>query len=152
MSDTEATVRQATIEDLDALVPLFDGYRQFYGQPGDLDLARRFLHDRFAALQSTVFIAEAGGKAVGFTQLYPSFSSTRAQRIYVLNDLYVVPEARRLGVARKLLLASADYGRKAGAARLALSTARTNASAQALYQSCGWKLDEEFLYYSLPLP
>lgn len=152
MTDTKAAVRQATIADLEALVPLFDAYRQFYGQPSDLDLARRFLHDRFEALQSTIFIAEIDGAAVGFTQLYPSFSSTRAQRIYVLNDLYVAPDARRSGVARALLLASADYGRKAGAARLALSTARTNTSAQALYESCGWKLDQEFLYYSLRLP
>ena len=40
-------VRQATIADLELIVPLFDAYRQFYRRPADLDLARRFLRDRF---------------------------------------------------------------------------------------------------------
>jgi GNAT superfamily N-acetyltransferase len=146
-----AAVRQAGLDDLDALVPLFDGYRQFYGQPGDLDLARSFLKERFASLQSAILIAESDGRAVGFAQLYPSFSSTRAQRIYVLNDLYVAPTARRLGIGRALLMAAADFGRRAGAARLALSTQRNNTSAQALYESCGWVRDDEFLHYGLRL-
>lgn len=144
-------IRQAGLSDLDALVPLFDAYRRFYGQPGDLELARRFLQERFASLQSAILIAERDGAAVGFVQLYPSFSSTRAQRIYVLNDLYVAPEAREGGVGRALLEAAADFGRRAGAARLALSTAKTNAAAQALYESCGWQRDDEFLHYGLKL-
>jgi ribosomal protein S18 acetylase RimI-like enzyme len=146
-----AAVRQAGLEDLDALVPLFDAYRRFYGQPGDLALARSFLRERFASLQSAILIAEQDGAAVGFVQLYPSFSSTRAQRIYVLNDLYVAPEARKHGVGRALMEAAAEFGRRAGAARLALSTQRTNAAAQALYESCGWVKDEEFLHYGLKL-
>lgn len=146
-----SSVRQAGLSDLEALVPLFDTYRRFYGQPGDLALARTFLHERLASLQSAILIAEQNGAAVGFAQLYPSFSSTRAQRIYVLNDLYVAPEAREGGVGRALMEAAAEFGRRAGAARLALSTQRTNRTAQALYESCGWVRDEEFLHYGLKL-
>src|SRR5271166_852532 len=98
----QITVRQATIFDLDILVPLFDAYRQFYRQPGDMGLARQFLRDRFEHNESIIFIAESKGSAVGFTQLFPSFSSTAASRIFVLNDLFVSPEARRMGVGALL--------------------------------------------------
>ena len=61
--------------DLDLIVPLFDAYRQFYRQPSDPDRARRFLKERFEHNQSVIFLAFADGAAIGFTQLYPSFSS-----------------------------------------------------------------------------
>ena len=146
------TVRQATIGDLAALVPLFDAYRQFYEQPSDPDLARRFLFDRFEHGESVIFIArDEDGRAVGFTQLYPSFSSTRAARLFILNDLFVTPDGRGRGVGGLLLAAAADYGRATGAVELALSTARTNLTAQALYKAKGWKRDETYLTYELAL-
>ncbi len=54
------TVRQATIHDLEQLVPLFDSYRQFYGRASDLRAAREFLLARFHNDESTVFIAYQG--------------------------------------------------------------------------------------------
>ena len=145
-------VRQASVEDLGAIAPLFDGYRQFYGQPADLDGATAFLLERLRHHQSVIFVAEGkDGAALGFTQLYPSFSSVRMSRSYILNDLFVVPEARRSGVAALLLQAAAAHGRSAGAVRLSLSTALDNRTAQALYESQGWKADEVFRHYSLPL-
>ena len=83
-------IRQATLDDLGAIVPLFDGYRQFYGQPSDPALARSFLSERLIHHQSVVFIAlDAQQQAIGFTQLFPSFSSVSAARIFILNDLFV---------------------------------------------------------------
>ena len=145
------STRRATIDDLDALVPLFDAYRQFYKQPSDPDLARGFLRERFEHAQSIIFIAEEAGSALGFTQLYPSFSSTRAARIFVLNDLFVAPAGRKRGVGAALLAAAADYGRGAGAVELGLSTARTNLTAQSLYEAHGWQRDDVFLSYDLSL-
>jgi GNAT superfamily N-acetyltransferase len=145
-------IRQATVDDLDLVVPLFDAYRQFYKQPPDLDLARTFLRERFQHNQSIVFLAlDADGSPLGFTQLYPSFSSAAARRIFVLNDLFVVPAARRHRVGHLLLQAAADFGRKVGAARLTLSTALDNAPAQALYERAGWQRDRTFCTYTLPL-
>jgi len=145
-------VRQASVTDLEALVPLFDGYRQFYGKPGDLPLARAFLLERFEHNQSVIFIAtQPDGSAVGFTQLYPSFSSVSAARTFLLNDLFVAPAARRSGVGIKLLEAAAQFGRAVGAIRLSLSTATDNKSAQALYVSQGWVRDSQFDVYSLSL-
>ncbi|TKS60722.1 MAG: N-acetyltransferase [Nitrospira sp.] len=146
------TVRRATVRDLDQLVPLFDGYRQFYEKPSDLIVARQFLADRMSRGQSVVLIAEGpNGLAIGFAQLFPSFSSVLSAPIYVLSDLFVAPVARRRGVGTLLLKAAAETGRVAGAVRLELSTAITNVSAQRLYEALGWKRDEEFYQYGLSL-
>jgi len=102
--------------------------------------------------QSVIFLALApDGSAAGFTQLYPSFSSASAKRIFILNDLFVDTAARRGGVGRALLEAAADFGRSAGAVRLTLSTAHTNTSAQSLYEANGWLRDEVFRSYNLAL-
>lgn len=140
------------MRDLDQLVPLFDGYRQFYEKPSDLIVARQFLADRMSRGQSVVLIAEGpNGLAIGFAQLFPSFSSVLSAPIYVLSDLFVAPVARRRGVGTLLLKAAAETGRVAGAVRLELSTAITNVSAQRLYEALGWKRDEEFYQYGLSL-
>jgi ribosomal protein S18 acetylase RimI-like enzyme len=145
-------VRQAGIDDLDLVAPLFDAYRQFYKQPADLGLARSFLADRLRNNESVIFVAlNSGNSPLGFAQLYPSFSSASARRIWILNDLFVTPEARRQKVGRTLLQAAADFGTKQGAARLTLSTALDNSTAQALYESAGWLRDNAFCTYTLPL-
>jgi GNAT superfamily N-acetyltransferase len=145
-------VRQASIFDLDTLVPLFDGYRQFYRQPSDPARARIFLAERFAHHESLILLAcDEHGAGVGFTQLFPLFSSVRMARIYLLNDLFVAPGARKHGVGKALLEASAEHARALGAARLWLQTELGNLSAQALYESAGWKRDSDFCDYALTL-
>jgi len=146
------TVRQATIHDLEQLVPLFDSYRQFYGRTSDLRAARKFLMARFHNDESTVFIAYEGERAIGFTQLYPSFSSISLARIFILNDLFVHEQARRKGVATALMSAAGKFAAASGADHLSLSTAITNDAARALYQSAGWKRDDQFLVYDFAIP
>jgi ribosomal protein S18 acetylase RimI-like enzyme len=145
------TVRRARRDDLDALAPLFDAYRRFYEQPGDIALASAFLDERLERGDSVIFVAEAEQQLLGFCQLYPSWCSVAAARIFVLYDLFVDDGVRQAGVGRQLMLAAQAFGRAAGAARLDLSTARTNARAQALYESLGWRRDDVFLTYSLSL-
>lgn len=145
-------VRRASVHDLDVLVPLFDSYRQFYKQSSDLVLARTFLSERFAQQESLILLAcDAQQRGLGFTQLYPLFSSVRTVRTYLLNDLFVAPDARRYGVAKALMLASADHARALGAASLSLTTALDNTPAQALYESLGWQRDRQFCEYGLAL-
>jgi GNAT superfamily N-acetyltransferase len=120
------TVRQAVLSDIEALVPLFDGYRQFYDRPSDISAARVFLLDRFNHGESVLFIAHDGNTPVGFTQLYPSFSSVSLARVFVLNDLFVHEQARRKGVASKLMSAATDFAKSLGAVRVSLSTAASN--------------------------
>lgn len=145
------SIRRATVEDVDAIAPLFDHYRMFYQQPSDLTLAQHFIGERLQHGESVIFLAEVDGKVVGFTQLFPSFSSVRAGRAWVLNDLYVDIVARRLGVARALLQAAADFARADGAIRLELETDHDNRSAQALYRHMGWELYEGTLRFRLSL-
>ena len=152
METRNIVVRRATLADVDSLAPLFDAYRQFYEQEPDLALAREFLSGRLERNQSVIFLAvKDDGRAVGFTQLYPSFSSASARPIFILNDLFVDPAARRCGVGRKLLDAAAEFGRGEGAIRLTLSTAHGNTTAQALYEASGWRRDEVFRSYHLAL-
>jgi GNAT superfamily N-acetyltransferase len=157
MNTPTITLRQATLADLDALVPLFDGYRVFYRQASDPDAARRFLQARFENGQSVLFMAqvdgemgsEMGGEAAGFAQLYPSFSSVSMARIFILNDLFVAPAHRQHGLGTRLLAASADYARAVGAIRLTLTTELSNTTAQAVYEAAGWRRDEVFYTYHL---
>lgn len=149
--DPDLRVRPATLADLDALAPLFDAYRVFYAQPSDPARARHFLRERLERGESEVLLAFDGARAVGFTQLYPMFTSVSTARLYVLNDLFVAPEGRRRGAGRALLAAAAAHARTRGAVRLVLSTARTNVAGQALYESAGWQRDDAFLVYELAL-
>jgi ribosomal protein S18 acetylase RimI-like enzyme len=152
MRPGETMVRQATLADLSRLVPLFDGYRHFYGQPSDPAKAEAFLRERLTNRDSVIFLAcDAHGTAVGFIQLYPIFSSVQCRRSWLLNDLFVAPEARRRGVARELMDRARDHGVTSGAAWLMLATQHTNLEAQRLYESLGWRRDEEFLHYELHL-
>ncbi|HUR95792.1 MAG TPA: GNAT family N-acetyltransferase [Gemmatimonadales bacterium] len=147
------TVRQARAADADLVAPLFDAYRQFYEQPADLPLARAFLAERLAREESVVFLAERDGRAVGFVQLYPLFSSTASvpRRLWLLNDLFVSPEARGSGVARALMARARRLAEDTGAVGLELATAHSNLKAQRLYESLGWRRDDKFPRYELTL-
>jgi ribosomal protein S18 acetylase RimI-like enzyme len=143
-------VRAATLADLDALVPLFEGYRAFYGCEPSEAAAREFLRDRLTHADSVILVAvEPGGDPVGFVQLYPTFSSLRMARALVLNDLYVAEPRRRGGAARALMHAARTFAEMSGAVSLSLETAASNANARALYESLGYRLDTEFLQYTL---
>ena len=146
-------IRQAGLADLATVAKLFDAYRQFYGQPGDYQVAESFLKNRFTNNDSVVFLASEPptGEGLGFVQLYSSFSSVAARPIWILNDLFVAPTARRSGVGRALLEAARNHGLSTGAKRLVLTTAHSNRVAQALYEAFGYVKDDEFLTYKLEL-
>ena len=145
------SILRATIEHLDLVTPLFDGYRQFYQQPSNLAGARQFLKDRLIRHDSVIFLALLDEAAVGFTQLYPSFSSTIMQRLWILNDLFVASAGRRLGVGEALLERARQFGVEDGAKGLMLETAITNGTAQRLYERLGWQRDTEYYVYNLIL-
>jgi ribosomal protein S18 acetylase RimI-like enzyme len=144
---------RATLDDLDALTALFDGYRVFYKQASDPALARAFIEERLQRSESVIFIARDGGnrEVLGFTQLYPMFSSVSARRIWVLNDLFVAHAARNRGVARTLMDCARDFAMEAGALRLILETAEDNHAAQALYESLGYVRESGERHYVLEL-
>lgn len=142
------TTRLATLADLDAVAALFDAYRQFYEQPADLGLARRFIEARLQRDESVVIVAcNADQAIVGICQLYPTFCSVEAKPVYVLYDLYVDASARRSGAGSALLRAAEQLARERGMARMELSTARTNTTAQSVYEALGWVRNDAFFVY-----
>lgn len=144
---------RANEEHLDDLAVLFDGYRQFYKQPADFDGARLFLSDRLANDESVIFAArlEETGELVGFTQLYPTFSSVRMRRVWTLNDLFVAESARGQGVSRALMDAAREFAVSTGAVAIELATERDNLVARALYDSLGYDREESYLHFYLRL-
>ena len=142
-------VRKANSTDLSQLSELFDGYRQFYQQNSNLTAARRFIATRLEKNESVIFVVESGGKLLGFTQLYPSFSSVSMQRLWVLNDLFVAGDARKQGVAAKLMAAAKKFATETGSKGLILETDLDNLAAQKLYDKLGYKLQNSTRHYFL---
>lgn len=145
------SIRQATLFDLDQLAPLFDGYRMFYEQPSNLQAAREFLLERFRNLESVIFVAEKDTKLIAFTQLYPSFSSVSMRRIWILNDLFVSSDARKLGVGEGLIKHATSFAKASGAKKLVLQTMRDNTTAQKLYSRMEWIRQDEILDFEFAL-
>lgn len=143
------TLREAQPADLSAIAELFDLYRQFYEQPADREQAHAFIAERMQRNESVILVADAAADGLmGFCQLYPTFCSVEAQPIYTLYDLFVRPGARKAGVGRQLLLAAEARAAADGMVRMDLTTARTNRTAQSLYESLGWVRDDVFLAYN----
>ena len=140
-------VRKADLSDLDDIVPLFDSYRLFYGQQTDLQSCRSFIEARLKENDSIILIALAGDRAVGFGQLYPSYSSVAMRRVWILNDLFVLPDARKNGVAKRLLNHAERIAKESCAIRLTLATAANNTKARTLYESSGWEQEVVFVHY-----
>lgn len=141
----------ANTDHLADVAMLFDHYRVFYHQLSNVHAAEQFIADRFRNQDSTIFLAIEEDSGVGFTQLYPSFSSVSMGQVWILNDLFVLPSHRQQGIATQLMQTAADYGRATGAIRLVLATEKTNTAAQALYESLGYQLDQAFHHFALTL-
>ena len=138
---------RAQVNDAALIAPLFDAYRRFYQAPSNLDGSRQFIFERLANDESVIFLAMAGQRAVGFVQLYPLFASVALQTLWLLNDLFVAPEARQQGVGERLIKHAEQFADEAGSRGLFLRTAIDNIPAQQRYEKCGWVRDEKFYPY-----
>jgi ribosomal protein S18 acetylase RimI-like enzyme len=144
-------VFQARAEHLEDVAKLFDQYRVFYKSAPDGPAARKFIEERLEKGDSTLLVASHDGRIVGFTQLYPSFSSVSMRRVWILNDLFVDEAFRGQGVAQSLIGAAEEFARATGAVRMILATQMSNVAAQSLYESRGYAKDEAFYHYALSL-
>jgi GNAT superfamily N-acetyltransferase len=121
--------------DVDALVALLGDYCAFYKvDPGAEALRALVLALLEDPAQGVQLVArDEGGEALGFATVYWTWSTTRAGRVGVMNDLFVVPAARGSGLGAELIAACADRAREAGVLHLEWRTAPDNATAQRLY-------------------
>lgn len=140
-------VIQATELHTNEVAVLFEAYRGYYDQAPDFDGALAFITERIAKKDSVIFVVLLGEKIIGFTQLYPIFTSLGMKRGWLLNDLYVLEEHRGKGAGKALLDAASNYGKKTNAAWLMLQTYIANTTAQALYEKEGFKKDVNSFYY-----
>jgi ribosomal protein S18 acetylase RimI-like enzyme len=141
-------ISKVTASDLAELHPLVEKYRAFYKQPEN-DKTLGFLEERIKNQEAIAFIARVNGEAVGFTLLYPTFSTVSLSNIWLLNDLYVAESARGNGIANELMDVAEAAAKSAGATRVFLRTANDNLPAQALYEGRNWIKDEVFRRYDL---
>ena len=147
--DSTVSVVRADSEHAEQIAPLFDAYRQFNGNDSDTPGARKFLEERLGRGETVIFLAYRGADrdAVGFAQLYPTFSSVSMEKLWILNSLFVAPEARKLGAGRALLEEARSFAVSTGAGGVKLETAANNYAAQSLYESLGWQREGVFTYF-----
>ncbi|MED4699777.1 GNAT family N-acetyltransferase [Lysinibacillus capsici] len=140
---------KVTQETIGEVVPLFNAYREFYGQSSDLQQAEQFIQERVMGAESIIFLAYLEEEPVGFAQLFPVFSSVAMKRAFLLNDLFVAKQARKQGVAQALMEQCYSYCQQEDARYMMLETARDNVQAQKLYEKMGMTIDETVYYYSI---
>jgi GNAT superfamily N-acetyltransferase len=144
-------IKRATRIDLDALLPLVGAYRTFYDQAPDLRREREFLRRQLEDGTSTIYLARDGREeAVGFVQIFQVYSTVRLGLSLILEDLFVVPSARRMGVATRLLQRALEFARDVGAMEMFLETAKDNIAARDAYERAGWTREGRFLKYNAP--
>jgi len=139
-------IRRAKKKDIHKLSVLFDKYRIFYKQESDVENARSFLKKRLKRKESVIFVAEERDELIGFTQLFPIFSSVSMKRTWLLNDLYVNEKSRGIGAATKLLEAAKEFGIETNSKWILLQTAEDNFTAQKVYEKNGWIKEMDFFY------
>jgi GNAT superfamily N-acetyltransferase len=138
---------KATKANTNEIVLVFEQYRQYYGQVIDLEASRKFILERLTKRESVIFLALENDKPIGFTQLYPIFSSVTMERMWLLNDLFVTKTARNQGVGESLLMRAQDFVYKKGHKGLLLQTEKSNFTAQKLYEKLGWENEDNQYYY-----
>ncbi len=141
-------IRKATLQDLDQLTNLFDQYVVFYKNPSNIEKHKAYLKERIENNEATIFLAfdeNNPEKAIGFTLIYVTFSSLALNKILILNDLYVDPNARKNGIGEKLILEAVALAKELGSNLIRLRTAKNNTVAQGLYNKMGF-VREDYLY------
>ena len=139
------TIERVGAADLGDLLPLVRGYCEFYEvSPSDdalLALSRALIAD--PAREGVQLLArDDGGRAVGFATIFWSWATTSAERIGVMNDLFLAPEARGSGVAEALIEACRAECASRGAGKLTWQTALDNAAAIKLYDRIGARREQ----------
>jgi len=141
------TVRKANLDDLKIVAQLFDAYRVFYRKESDIKGAEQYLSERISHQESIIYIASENDIPVGFTQLYPLFSSTRMKKSWLLNDLFVDKNHRGKGISKRLIDCAKELAKTTNAAGVSLETEKSNIIGNKLYPSVGFELDEDHNFY-----
>ncbi|MBC7387883.1 MAG: GNAT family N-acetyltransferase [Opitutaceae bacterium] len=143
---------RATSSDLPLILPLFDGYRQFYEEPSEIEAARIYLTERLDKNESVMFLVYENNKdeknGIGFAQLYATFSSVTLKKFWVLHDLYVKDDYRKQGIAKTLINKCKELAHENAPLGIIIESRISNQSAQHLFDAVGFvKEGEHYFYY-----
>ena len=142
-----AIIKKASATDVPELATLFDLYRVYYKKDTDIQSAKAFLLERIEQKESVIFIAISESKIVGFTQLYPIFSSLNLKHSFLLNDLYILEDYRGRGISKQLIHEAKQFAKETNAAWIMLETEKTNTVGNSLYPSCDFVLYDKNNFY-----
>ncbi len=135
-------------DNFERVLPLIADYQRFYEVPVIDEAHNRSFFGQFvdANDRGVLHLLEYDDTPVGFSTIYYCFSSALAQRVAVLNDLYVAPGWRGNGLGRALIDHAATYVKAQGVERLQWLTAQNNVQAQRLYDNTSAKKSAWFFY------
>jgi ribosomal protein S18 acetylase RimI-like enzyme len=144
-------IRAANPDDLADLTRLYVAYRVFYGEPPAEAAAGEFIRERISGNAGKYFLAWDSehplASPVAFMHLMPSTNTLAMRPIWLLEDLYVEPAARKRGIATRLLEEAEVFARSTGAERITLATAHDNEAAQSIYRKVGYVREDHFRYF-----
>ncbi|WP_100407031.1 GNAT family N-acetyltransferase [Bacillus solitudinis] len=141
-------IRNTKQEDYHQLSNLMNQYIVcFYKRPKPPIEKQQNLFETLLEKNSGIqFIAEKESTIVGFATLYFSFSTTKADKITIMNDLFVVEHLRGSGVAQELFKSCEDFTKENGYAHMAWVTAPNNNRARRFYEKMGGSLGDWLNY------
>lgn len=150
-------IRRITSMEVPSVASLFDEYRQTYGYPSERSAALAYIRACVAGgevIALTACDAFRPLDLLGFTLLYPSFSSMRLRRTWHIQDIYVVPRTRRQGIGRALMEHAVKFARQNDSEHIMLLSPGENVALAALSVSLGFEpyvYDPEYRRYRLKL-
>ena len=137
----ELTIRIAREEDLEALVHLAAAFRDHLGQSTPSEAAFRTSLATLLQDAGTEFFLACDGPGVvlGYVQARYRYSAWISALEAELEDVFVVPEARRRGVGLRLVESTIARATERGCRSISLNTNERNAEALALYRRVGFR-------------
>ena len=115
--------------------------RVYATAPGAEKTMRRFLSDLASSGHSFLFVAVAGGRIVGFIsgELREGSPTFLPKTWASVDDVFVEPDHRNLGMGHALLESVAAWARERGATGISLQVAAANARARKFYEDLGFR-------------
>lgn len=109
--------------------------------PGAERVMRRFLADLTASSHTFLFVAESGGQTVAFIsgELREGSPTFRQRTWASVDDVFVEPESRNLGIGRALLQSVEAWAKERGANGISLQVAAANRRGRKFYEELGFR-------------
>ncbi|MEM6928315.1 MAG: GNAT family N-acetyltransferase [Myxococcota bacterium] len=133
------TLRPATPDDAETILAFIQALAEYEREPDAVEVDAETLRSQLAESHPPFFctMAELDGTPVGFALWFETYSTWRGRRGIYLEDLFVLPEHRGLGIGRALLASLAAETRARGGARLEWAVLDWNTPAIDFYEARG---------------